>query len=132
MVASVQGPVYSFNGYPVAAVTWAERNHLLEPGAHVVSRDYVGNYIEARYGPSVKVFLDDRYDLFPESVVEDFTLLSNGEIGWNDVLNSYQTSAVIWPSNEALSQLLAESPRWRVVYSDQEFLIAVPRHDLAR
>jgi hypothetical protein len=127
MAASVQGPVYSFNGYPVAAVTWAERNHLLEPGARVVSRDFVGNYLEARYGTSVKVFIDDRYDLFPASVVEDFTLLNNGRSGWNDVLDSYQPSAVIWPTSEALGQLLADSPRWRVVYSDQEFLIAQPR-----
>jgi hypothetical protein len=111
----------------VAAITWAERNHLLDAGAHVVSRDYVGNYLEVRYGPDVKVFLDDRYDLFPASVVEDFTLLNNGRIGWNDVLDRYETSAVIWPTNEALGQLLADSPRWRIVYSDQEFLIAIPR-----
>jgi hypothetical protein len=127
IVVAAAGPVYSFNGYPVAAVTWAERNHLLDADAHVVSRDYVGNYIEARYGTTVKVWLDDRYDLFPATLVEDFTLLNNGHIGWNDVLDKYDTSAVIWPTNEALAQLLADSPRWRVVYTDQEFLIAVPR-----
>jgi hypothetical protein len=126
-VVAASGDVYSFKGYPVAAITWAERNHLLDAGAHVVSRDYVGNYLEVRYGPDVKVFLDDRYDLFPASVVEDFTLLNNGRIGWNDVLDRYETSAVIWPTNEALGQLLADSPRWRIVYSDQEFLIAIPR-----
>jgi hypothetical protein len=127
VVVSTQGPVYGFNGYPVAAVTWAERNHLLAPGTHVVSRDYVGNYLEVRYGTTVKVFLDDRYDLFPASLVDDFTLLNNGRTGWNDVLDKYRTSAVLWPANEALAQLLADSPRWRVVYTDQEFLIAVPR-----
>jgi hypothetical protein len=119
--------VYSFTGYPVAAVTWAERNHVLDAGAHVVSRDYVGNYLEARFGTEVKVFIDDRYDLFPASVVDDFTLLNNGRTGWNDVLAKYHTTAVIWPTNEALAQLLADSPRWRVAYTDQEFLIAVPR-----
>jgi hypothetical protein len=126
-VVAAAGDVYSFKGYPVAAVTWAERNHLLDPGAHVVSRDYVGNYIEVRYGTDVKVFLDDRYDLFPASVVEDFTLLNNGRIGWNDVLDKYDTTAVLWPTEQALGQLLADSPRWRIVYTDQEFLIAVPR-----
>ena len=127
VVVGEQGPVFSFKGYPVAAVTWAERNHLLDPGAHVVARDYVGNYIELRYGTDVKVFLDDRYDMFPTSVVEDSTALNNGRAGWNDVLDRYHTSAVIWPTNEALAQLLADSPRWRVVYTDQEFLIAQPR-----
>jgi hypothetical protein len=127
IVVTAQGPVYSFKGYPVAAVTWAERNHVLDAGAHVVSRDYVGNYLEARFGTEVKVFIDDRYDLFPASVVDDFTLLNNGRTGWNDVLAKYHTTAVIWPTNEALAQLLADSPRWRVAYTDQEFLIAVPR-----
>jgi hypothetical protein len=127
MVVAAGGRVYSFNGYPVAAVTWAERNHVLAPDARVVSRDYVGNYLEARYGTRFKVFLDDRYDLFPASLVDDFNVLNNGKAGWSDVLDRYHTSAVIWPTNEALAQLLAESPRWRVVYTDQEFLVAQPR-----
>ncbi|MEY2430956.1 MAG: hypothetical protein QOC92_681 [Acidimicrobiaceae bacterium] len=127
MVVAAGGRVYSFNGYPVAAVTWAERNQVLTPDARVVSRDYVGNYLEARYGTRFKVFLDDRYDLFPASLVDDFNLLNNGKAGWSDVLDRYHPSAVIWPTSEALAQLLAESPRWRVVYTDQEFLIAQPR-----
>jgi hypothetical protein len=126
-IVAASGDVYSFKGYPVAAVTFADRNHLLDPGAHLVSRDFVGNYLEVRYGTDVKVWLDDRYDLFPASVVEDFTLLNNGRPGWNEVLDKYETTAVLWPTNEALAQLLAESPRWRVLYTDQEFLIAVPR-----
>ena len=60
------------DGYPVAAVTWAEREGLLGPDARLVSQDYVGNYLEARYGTAVKVFIDDRYDMFPETVVNDF------------------------------------------------------------
>ena len=36
-------------------------------------------------------------------------------------------SAVLWPTDEPLGQLLAVSPQWRVVYTDQEFLIAEPR-----
>jgi hypothetical protein len=127
MVVAAGGRVYSFNGYPVAAVTWAERNHVLASDARVVSRDYVGNYLEARYGTRFKVFLDDRYDLYPASVVDDFNVLNNGKAGWSDVLDRYRTSAVIWPTNEALAQLLAESPQWRVVYTDQQFLVARPR-----
>jgi hypothetical protein len=126
-VVAVGGPIYNYNGYPVAAVTWAERNHVLDDGARVVSRDYVGNYLEVRYGPRVKVFLDDRYDMFPAGVVEDFTKLNDGKPEWDAILDRYDASAVIWPTNEALGQLLAVSPRWRVVYSDQEFLIAEPR-----
>ena len=127
MVVAARGPAYSFNGYPVAAVTWAQHNGLLGDDSRVVTRDFVGNYLEARYGTSVPVFLDDRYDMFPPSLVEDFERLNGGNAGWEEALHRYRASAVLWPTNEALGQLLAASPRWRIVYSDQEFLIGVPR-----
>jgi hypothetical protein len=127
MIVAAQGPVYSYNGYPVAAVTWAQRNGLLGADSRVVSRDFVGNYLEGRTGTSVPVFLDDRYDMFPAKVVDDFLTLNDGHADWEVVLEDYRASAVLWPANEVLSQLLAISPRWRVVYSDQEFVIAVPR-----
>ena len=127
MIVAARGPVYSFNGYPVAAVTWAQRNGLLGADSRVVTRDFVGNYLEARYGTSVPVFIDDRYDMFPPALVEDFVTLNDGHAGWEEVLERYHASAVLWPTNEALGQLVADSPRWRIVYSDQEFLIGVPR-----
>ncbi len=126
-VSAATGPVYSFNGYPVAAVTWAQREGLLESGKHLVSRDYVGNYLESRFGTSVKVFIDDRYDMFPDSVVNDFLVLDKGGPGWQEVLDRWNTTAVLWKTSEPLGQLLAISPRWRVAYSDQEFVIAEPR-----
>ena len=127
MIVAASGPVYSFRGYPVAAVTWAERNGLLGADSRVVARDFVGNYLEARYGTSVRVFLDDRYDMFPASVVDDFVTVDEGHAGWDEVLRRYRPSAVLWATNEALGQLLAASPRWRIVYSDEMFLIAEPR-----
>jgi hypothetical protein len=126
-VVACEGPVYSFDGYPVAAVTWAEREGLLAPGSRVVSRDYIGNYLEVRYSTAVRVFIDDRYDMFPASVVDDSVILNEGASGWDEVLDRWHATAVVWPAHEALAQLLATSPRWRVVYSDQEFLVAEPR-----
>ena len=78
-VVAASGPVYNLNGYPVAAVTWAEREGLLGPDARLVSQDYVGNYLEARYGTAAKVFIDDRYDMFPETVVNDFLGPQSGQ-----------------------------------------------------
>ena len=127
VVVAGSGPVYRLNGYPVAAVTWAQREGRLGPDARLVTPDYVGNYLESRYGTSVKTFIDDRYDMFPVSVVDDYLVLLHGAPGWEDVLDRNQASAVLWPTDQPLAQLLAESPRWQVVYSDQEFLIAEPR-----
>ena len=43
------------------------------------------------------------------------------------MLDRNGATAVLWAVDEPLGQLLAVSPRWRVVYTDQEFLIAEPR-----
>jgi hypothetical protein len=127
VVVAAQGPVYSLTSYPVAAVTWAEREGLLKPGARLVTQDFVGNYLESRYGTSLEVFMDDRYDMFPATVVNDYITLLHGDPGWQEVLDRNGATAVLWAVDEPLGQLLAVSPRWRVVYSDQHFLIAEPR-----
>ena len=62
-----------------------------------------------------------------QKIVDDFTTLNKGEAGWDTALDAYHPTAVLWRSHEALGQLLADSPRWRIVYSDQEFRIAEPR-----
>ncbi len=126
-VVAAGGPVYDLKSYPVSAVTWAEREGLLAPGARLVSQDYVGNYLEARHGTGVKVFMDDRFDMFPETVVNDFITLNGGAPGWQEVLDRNQATAVLWAVDKPLGQLLAVSPQWRVVYSDEKFLIAEPR-----
>lgn len=122
-----QGDVYNFSGYPVAAVTWAQRQGVLGPESRVVARDFVGNYLEARYGTTVKVFIDDRYDMFPEQVVDDSLVLNRAGPTWDEVLQRYHATAVLWRTDDALGQVLAASTRWRVVYADQEYLIAEPR-----
>jgi hypothetical protein len=127
IVVAARGPVYSFNGYPVAAVAWAGQQGMLTPDAHIVSRDFVGNYLELRFGTAVKVFFDDRFDMYPKKVLEDFDALNRGSPSWDRIIDSYRPTAVLWPTKEAIGQYLASSPRWRVVYTDEEYLIAVPR-----
>ena len=127
MIVAGTGPVYSYDGYPVAAVTWASRNGVLGPDSRVVARDFVGNFIEARYGTDVKVFVDDRFDMFPIQVLEDFNSFNAADPNWDAILDTYHPTAVMWAPNEPFGQYLAASGRWRVVYTDQEFLIAVPR-----
>jgi hypothetical protein len=126
-ISAVNGPIYRLGGYPVAAITWAEREGMLHPDARLVAPDFVGNYIESRYGSAVKVFLDDRYDMFPETIINDYVVLNRGGPGWQEVLDRYGATAVLWPVDQPLGQLLAASPNWRVVYTDQSFLIAEPR-----
>jgi hypothetical protein len=40
------------------------------------------------------------------------------EPGWDDFLNRYQPGCVIVPKDSALANMLAETPTWEPIYSD--------------
>jgi hypothetical protein len=121
------GQTVRLRPYPVAAVTWAEREGALGLDARVVTQDYVGNYLEARLGTSVRTFIDDRYDMYPADVINDYTTLLKGGAGWQDVLRKWSASSVLWQRSQPLAELLIDSPAWHVVYSDELYLIAEKR-----
>ncbi len=60
---AMQRPAYDLSLYPVSEVTWLQSQHLV-PG-RVATTDYVGNYLEFRYGTRADAFIDDRADIFP-------------------------------------------------------------------
>ena len=100
------------------------QSHHLIPGK-VATPDYVGNYLELRYGAKASVFIDDRVDMYPLAVdAAGSTLLAGGQ-GWQGVLDHYGVRAVLWPRDKPLAGLVSESPRWRVVLRDRNWLVAV-------
>src|SRR5690242_11705314 len=62
--------------YPVAAVTFLQRQGLLDNGHRLAHQDWIGNYLELRYAGRVKVFIDDRVDMYPVAVSNDYRDLS--------------------------------------------------------
>jgi hypothetical protein len=127
VVTSVTRPIYRLGGYPVRAVTWMDREGLVRAGGHVVAPDFVGNYLEARYGPAGMVFVDDRYDMFPAELVEDYVVLNDGLPGWQAVLRRHQPDVLVWQLEEPLGQLVTTSTDWSVLYADDDWIVAVPR-----
>ena len=71
-VSVLGGRNYNFRGYPVASIDWMESEGMLDADTRLVTRDYVGNYLEATHGTDIPVFIDDRYDMFPVEVAEDY------------------------------------------------------------
>jgi hypothetical protein len=112
--------------YPVAATDWLEEQELAPTQARVVAREYVGNYYEARYGTDAQVFVDDRFELIPVDVIEDSRTLMAGSPGWDDALERYDPDAVVWEVDSPLAELLAGDERWRVGYTDDKWIVAVP------
>lgn len=125
-VSSLQGPDTDLRGYPVEAVEWMEAEGLLTPDSRLVSREFAGNFLEAHSGTDVPVFMDDRYDMFSAEVVDDYGVLNHGEEGWEEVLERWDATALLWNDDSDLYDLIPESDRWEVVYEDDHWLVALP------
>jgi len=122
---ALRSPEFELAAYPVAAVD-AMQVHGLAPG-RVATQDYVGNYLEFRYGSRASAFIDDRVDMYPKSVETAYGILLGGAPGWQGVLDRYHVHAVLWAKHEPLAGLLAQSPRWQIAWQDSRWVVAVRR-----
>lgn len=127
-VFALAGPNTDLSMYPVKPVTWMEANGLLGPGERPVHQDYVGNYLEFRYGPErAPVFIDDRVDMYPLPVIRAYTVLISPDGGYQRVLDRYGATSVLWRRKTDFGKWLSRSDRWQVVHRDSTWLVAIPR-----
>lgn len=120
-------PHASLEDYPIRELEWMEANGITGPDARVVSPDYVGNLREAQLGVDADVYIDDRVDMYPTELVAEYQRLLEGEPGWGQALARRRATAVLWPDDEPLAELLAVSPDWRIVRRTAKWIVAVPR-----
>ncbi|MCJ7438847.1 MAG: hypothetical protein MUP97_13935 [Acidimicrobiia bacterium] len=116
-------PDFAVDGYPVEAMNAVERQGLL--GAHVLTDDADAGYVILRYGSDQRVFMDDRYDMYPLSVIHDFTTMNSGTPGWDRVLRKHDVEVVVWGRDRVLTQLLRRDDGWRVTYGDPDYVVLV-------
>ena len=125
-VALQQGPHFDEEIYPVAGVRYLTAQDLAPTTARVIAPDFVGNWLEAVYGTDAAVFIDDRYELAPRALVEDYLDLLNGDRRWQEILDAYEPDAVVWRDDRPLAVLLEESDCWRIAHRDDDFVVALP------
>jgi len=110
-------------GYPKAAATYLDENHLLTPSHLLAEQDFVGNYLTLRFGRRVPVFVDDRYDMFPEDVAKDYRTIKAGGPEALSLLNKYNIDVVLWNRQQPLATVLAASPTWVQVFRDGDWVV---------
>lgn len=116
---------FNLRSYPEEAVAWLDARELLGTESRLVSRDYVGNYLEALKGDDVRVFMDDRYDMFPSQVSGDYIDLVRG-LDPGTVLERYDAQIVLWDRDTPFGAWLEEADGWGIVYRDDQWVIACP------
>lgn len=109
VAVAAREPAFAFEGYPVAA------SRLVPEGVRLATTDVAAGYRILQEGDAARVLIDDRVDLYPVEVTEDYLQLLDGRPGALEVLDAYDVEAVLWETDRALDAQLAASGRWRRV-----------------
>jgi hypothetical protein len=122
-VAGSAEPDFAFASYPVRSMQYVADHGLL--GSRILTDDADAGYVILRYAPEQKVFLDDRFDMYPPPLIEDFFTVSEGKPGWSRVLDRRHVDVVVWARSSALAGELDQSPAWHRVHQDRTHAVWV-------
>lgn len=125
-LVGLQEPHVSLDAYPEGAAVWMEREGLWGPDSRVIAPDYVGNFREAQAGAEARVFFDDRVDMYPIEVIDDYLVLHDGRDGWDEVLERRGATAVLWRLDRPLGELLEDDPAWEVAHRAGDWAVFLP------
>lgn len=116
-------PDFDLTRYPVRAMRVVEEEGLL--GRRLMTNDRWGGYLILRWWPEQRVFVDDRYDMYPREVLRDFIRFSDAHPRWDDILDRYRIDVVVWERDAPVVLLLESDPAWRRVHRDDLAVVYV-------
>lgn len=111
------------SGYPREAIPALAS---LPPSARIFNTYNWGGYLIWRLYPDRRVFIDGRADLYGDLVFGDYMQIAEARPDWADLLvGKYQVDAVLCERRGPLATVLAASPGWAAVYSDEQAVVFV-------
>jgi hypothetical protein len=118
---AISEPDFDLRTYPTKAFEFLDDEGRI--GERIFTSDRDGGFVIAKYWPDQTVFLDDRFDMYPPAVVEEYEDVAKVRANWSKVLDKYLVTLVVWERTSALTQLLDESDRWQRIYTDKDYVV---------
>jgi hypothetical protein len=117
---------------PATPVEVGDHLAAREGGARIFGDSDWTAYLSWRLGPEAAFFVDDRYEIHPTSVWEEYVTISRGHVSWERRLDAYGVTglALNRATQAGLIAAAHESTRWRHTYEDRQAVVFV-RTDLA-
>jgi hypothetical protein len=115
---------YSPRLFPVAAVSWLQRNPLQ---GHMFNDFNWGGYLLLRMWPAEPVFIDSQSDFYGESFIRQYSAILQGAPGWDQELAGYGVNWMIIPPSTSLAMKARARSSWRIAYEDPVAIILVRR-----
>jgi hypothetical protein len=114
-------PDLDLRGYPTRAMNFLDDEGRI--GERIFFTDRNAGFVIAKYWPRQQVFLDDRFDMYPGELVEQYEKVTDARPEWAEVLGDHDVQLVVWERRGALTQLLDESDAWQRIYTDKDYVI---------
>ncbi|MFZ6002384.1 MAG: hypothetical protein ACOYXM_00480 [Actinomycetota bacterium] len=118
---------FELSAYPVDALAFVDEKGVDLAQHRLAAMDIVGNFMELIYGPRGEVFYDDRFDMFPDRVSNAHLALVHAERSLVSELDEFEIELVLAELSSASAQRLSVDPAWRVLYSDELWLLVCRR-----
>ncbi len=111
--------------YPVAAADWLAAHP--EVGTHMYNQYGWGGYLAYRFYPQQnrRVFIFGEAALMGDPLLNEYEDVQTLRPDWRQVLDKYGVDYVVYNKGEALSNVLATQPDWKLVYEDDVAVIYV-------
>jgi hypothetical protein len=106
------------SSYPIGAADWLAAHTNV--GTHMYNQYGWGGYLAYRFypEPNRKVFIFGEAELMGDPLLNQYNNVQNLRPDWKAILDQYRVDYVIFNTGEALSNVLATQPEWKVVYQD--------------
>ena len=111
--------------YPVGAADWLAAHP--DVGTRMYNQYGWGGYLAYRFypQPNRKVFIFGEAALMGDPLLNEYEDVQTLRPDWKQVLDQYQVDYVVYNRGEALSNVLATQPDWKLVYQDSVAVIYV-------
>ena len=113
------------DSYPIGAADWLAAHP--EVGTRMYNQYGWGGYLANRFypDPNRRVFIFGEAELMGDPLLNEYNSVQNLRPDWKSILDRYKVDYVIFNTGEALSNVLATQPEWKVVYQDKVAVIYV-------
>ena len=109
------GNTFNPDQFPVHAADWLAAN----PQTGNMFNEFTwGGYLLYRFWPEQRVFIDGQTDFYGAELVNEYLTTLRVQNGWQDILQKYDISWAIIPTNFPLVATLQDKLGWQIIYQD--------------
>jgi hypothetical protein len=112
---------WDYSSYPEEATDQIELwGWMQNSDVRIAGAMNAGNYWSLRYGPTHKILVDDRFDMYDKDLIEQFMVVSQKNRSPEErlaALDIFAPDVVVWPTEKDLFNDLEASDQWKQILS---------------